>query len=657
MSDALGIDPTPPRAGVAVASAYDRRAGERVKLEGEQLAAVHAREATVALSAGAGSGKTTVLVERFLDLVLSDGVSPLGILAVTYTERAAAEMKERIVRRFEERGDDANRRAAESAYISTIHGFCARLLRENPLAAGVDLGFEVIDELRLGLFLDEELERLYGDEWFLNVMGVVPPRFGSKRPRLFELIRDVVFAAREFGKGVPAEESFTVDEHVAAAMRRLDEYLEREWGAARAALCGIAAAVSALTVSGPARTKAHARICELLGQLASLGALDPAWAREFCENTSFTAGVKDVDARAAIKAVLDPSRATMKALADFDRAAEERIERETIAPLKAGLYARARELRTRYERFKAERSLLDFEDLQRIALRLLARPEVRAEYAGRFRHVLLDEAQDTNDVQKALVDLLLGGADQSLFAVGDVKQAIYGFRGANVALFQGIHRGAGAGRLSLRDNYRSRAEVLGFANAVGGALWADGSLEFEELLPKFAYRESSHPAPRVELLLVEKRTVVDPRTGKEKAEDAEVSRLREGIAIAERVRRLVEGGDGVPPVEIYDAREKGYRRARYGDVAVLASRRTHFAVYERAFWELGVPVVADGGKGFFSGREIQDVLNALRVVANPLDDVALVAALRSPLFGWSDADLVRLRQAAGRRSLWKAVSG
>src|SRR6476660_2043247 len=119
----------------------------------EQLAAIRARGPVVTVSAGAGSGKTSVLVERFIDLVQRDGVSPLEILAITFTEKAAAEMKERIVRRFEERKDVANRRQAEAAYISTIHGFCARILRENPLAARLDPSFRVMDDVTRNVFL------------------------------------------------------------------------------------------------------------------------------------------------------------------------------------------------------------------------------------------------------------------------------------------------------------------------------------------------------------------------------------------------------------------------------------------------------------------------------------------------------------------------
>jgi ATP-dependent helicase/nuclease subunit A len=142
----------------------DRRSGKRPAFSAEQDAAIRARAPLVTVSAGAGSGKTTVLVERFIDLVQRDDVSPLEILAITFTEKAAAEMKERIVRRFEERGDVANRRLAEAAYISTIHGFCSRMLREHPLAARLDPSFRVMDEVTRNVFIDEYLEQLYKDD-------------------------------------------------------------------------------------------------------------------------------------------------------------------------------------------------------------------------------------------------------------------------------------------------------------------------------------------------------------------------------------------------------------------------------------------------------------------------------------------------------------
>jgi ATP-dependent helicase/nuclease subunit A len=634
---------------------YHPHAAERLSLKGEQLAAVKASSPVVALSAGAGSGKTTVLVERFLDSVTSDGVSPSNILAITFTEKAAAEMKERIIRRFEERGDDLNRRRAEAAYISTIHGFCARLLRENPLAAGVDPAFGIVDDMRLGFFLDEEHERMLEDDWFLNVRGLFSSGYGARQDKLFELITDCVFKPREFGRGISDEESWDVDHHVAAAMRRLDEYSMVSWRKARSALIGASDVIITAAVSGPKSTEQHRRVCEMLGTLPSLEAFDATWAGEFLDLTRFTGGVKDIGVRGAIKSVTDPVRDLFKKIVGIDRAGEEESEREDIAPLKVRIYDHASILRERYERMKSEQNLLDFEDLQRLALRLLDDPHVRSEYASRFRHILLDEAQDTNHVQKAIVNAIQRDTDQCLFAVGDLKQSIYGFRGADVSIFRDIHQSAGEGRLQLRDNYRSRTEVIEFINATGEMLWRDDELiEYSPLLCKFAYEQVEPPTTRVEMLLVEKQRA-DSEAGREKSDDSAIAHEREAFAIAMWIRRIVDGDDDAVPLIVYDRRARSYRRAQYGDIAILASRRTHFSIYERVLSELGIPVVADGGRGFFSGREVQDILAALRVVANPYDEIALLAALRSPLFGWSDEDLVMLRRVA-RQDLWAACA-
>lgn len=630
--------------------------GTRPSLEGEQLVAVTTVGPVVALSAGAGSGKTTVLVERFLNFVTNDSVSPLSILAITYTEKAAAEMKERIIRRFEESGDELNRRRAEAAYISTIHGFCARLLRENPLAAGIDPTFQIIDDMRKGLFLDEERNRMLEDQWFLDVRGLFAPRGRSRQDRLFELVRDCVFQAREFGAGVPEEQAWNIDQHVAAAMRRLDEYCAKSWRETRDALLSISDCVATAVVGGPKSMEQHKRLCELLTTLATLDTFDVAWGREYIDLTGFTRGIKDVDVRAMIKATTDPARVVLKTIVSIDRAAEEETERDDIAPLKVGIYRHAQELRDRYEQMKTEQSLLDFDDLQRLALRLLERVEIRAEYASRFKHILLDEAQDTNHVQKAIIDALGGGRDQCLFAVGDIKQSVYGFRGADVSLFSEMHRGAGTGRLQLRDNYRSRSGIIAFVNAVSTLMWrGDPLIEYVPLICKSDYGSVPPPVSAVEMVLVEKRQA-DPVNGREKADDSDVVHEREALAIAIRIRRIVEGADGVAPAMVYDRHTRAYRKANYGDIAILASGRTHFAAYERALGDLGIPAVADGGRGFFSGREVQDLLAALRTIANPYDEVALLAALRSPLFGWSDEDLVSLRLAAPR-DLWRALAG
>jgi ATP-dependent exoDNAse (exonuclease V) beta subunit len=615
----------------------------------EQLAAIRARAPLVTVSAGAGSGKTTVLVERFIDLVQRDGVSPLEILAITFTEKAAAEMKERIVRRFEQLDDVANRRMAEAAYISTIHGFCSRILREHPLAARLDPSFRVMDEVTRNVFLDEYLDQLYKDDWYVETEPMITKRFESMRPRLFELIVDAAFLPDEFGMAVVTEASLTLEQHVAAAVERTRAYRDDQWALARQRLLDAETLIAGATVSGGKSRASHAIICELIRRLRRDSERDAALASDFLANTGFTRGVQD-GSRDDIKEVLAGVKPTFEACEALDLSSVEQQEREIFAPIKVGIYKHAAELRRLYEEFKHQHGLLDFTDMQRRALELLDDAAVRESYARRFKHIVLDEAQDTNDVQMRLIDKLRDGR-QSLFAVGDVKQSIYGFRGANVEIFQSLHVIPGGARddsqLSLADNYRSRSGIIELVNEVGNRFWSEGDIQYEPLSATFDY-ETHGSDPRAEVWFIDQPDIVDEK-GKEKREPVEETREREGVAIADWIRRAV---DGPEPLVVYDRTADSYRPARYADIAILSNTRNPFPAFERALADLGIPFVKDGGREFFSGREVQDILAALRVIDNPLDDLSLLTALRSPLFGWGDRDLARLRTAAGGRALW-----
>ena len=624
----------------------------------EQLAAIRARGELITVSAGAGSGKTRVLVERFIDLVQRDGVSPLEILSITFTEKAAAEMKERIVRRFEEREDVANRRQAEAAYISTIHGFCSRILRENPLAARLDPSFRVMDELTQNIFLDEQLEAMYRDAWYVEHDQLFKSkRWESDWPLLFELIVEAAFLPAEFGTLGATEAGCTAEQHFETAMRRFRDYWAAQWANAAEQLLGIESLVTGSVITG-ARASAHAKMCDVIATLRITATPDRDLAEQFVANTGFTGGLNGQAGADEIRDVIKALRPMFKAYSALDVPELERVEREVFAPLKVGIYERAASLRASYEEFKHQHGFLDFEDMQRRALDLLGDESVRERYARHFKHILLDEAQDTNDVQMRIIDRLRDDR-QSLFAVGDVKQAIYGFRGANVEIFQGLCTGViprsarnDAVHLTLADNYRSRAGVIDFVNSVGERLWDDHSIRFEPLVPKFDY-EAHGTDPHCELWLVEQVKVPDAE-GKLRLEKADDVREREGVALAAWIRDTVEGNK---PLTVYDREKREYRRARYGDIAILSGTRTPFPAYERALADLGIPFVKDGGREFFRGREVLDLLAALRVIDNPLDDMSLLAALRSPLFGWGDRDLVRVRVAAGVRSLWYGLSG
>src|SRR5687768_2992857 len=296
----------------------------------EQLAAIRARAPLVTVSAGAGSGKTTVLVERFIDLVQRDGISPLEILAITFTEKAAAEMKERIVRRFEERGDTASRRLAEAAYISTIHGFCSRILREHPVAAPLDPSFRGMDEVTRNVFLDEYLEQLYKDDWYVDTEPLITKRFESMRPRLFELIMDAAFMPDEFGTAVAGEAGLTLEEHVAAAVERTRGYWDERWDVARRSLLETEALIAGATVGGDKSRASHGIVCGLIARLHHVSDRDANLAKQFLGNAGFTAYVRDGSAE-AIRRVFDVVKPIFKACKDLDIAEIEQQERETFA--------------------------------------------------------------------------------------------------------------------------------------------------------------------------------------------------------------------------------------------------------------------------------------------------------------------------------------
>ena len=622
----------------------------------EQLAAIQARNPVITVSAGAGSGKTSVLVERFIDLVQRDGVSPLEILAITFTEKAAAEMKERIVRRFEELGDVVNRRLAEAAYISTIHGFCSRILREHPLAARLDPSFRVMDEITRNVFLDEFLEELHKDAWYVDTKDRIAKRFESPRDRLIELIEEAAFLPDEFGTAVTTEADFTLEEHVKAAVDRTRDFWDGQWAEARDRLLAAEALIRDVSVRGPKSRDSHAIIVGLIARLRTRAERDARWAADFLANTGLTRGVND-GARDDIKAVFEAVKPTLEECAELDLAVVERVERDTFAPIKVGIYRCAVELRRRYDEFKRQHGLLDFTDMQRCALELLDDEAVRDTYARSFKHVVLDEAQDTNGVQMALIEKLLDER-HSLFAVGDVKQSIYGFRGALGVIPSGAlqarsrndTRSARNDSLSLVDNYRSRAGIIDFVNEVGVRFWADGDIRYEKLAAKFDYAPNAVD-PSVDVWFID-QPKIEGDDGKEKREPVEETREREGVVIAQWIRETVDGKD---PLVVYDREKKSYRPARYGDIAILSNTRNPFPAFERGLADLGIPFVKDGGREFFSGHEVQDILAALRVIDNPLDETCLLIALRSPLFGWGDRDLARLRNAAGGRALWYAL--
>jgi ATP-dependent helicase/nuclease subunit A len=588
----------------------------------EQARAIEARDRDVLLEAGAGTGKTLVLVERYCEAA-EEGAGIDGILAFTFTERAAAELRHRIRLELAERASRAAEageeerasrlgdmsRESERAWISTIHGFCRRLLASHPVALGLDPRFRVLDEAEADRIaqraFDDALEALVGRGdpeavRLVAAIGIAPLRDMVRTAH--DELRSLGRPDAELPDPQPSDPGIAVGALVDAARAALDETSGSRGGPAN--LDRIADAAQLERSSPPDE--------------ATLAALEL--------NSSAAAF----------------SGPACRRYRDAWKAARRAIVEHEMADLYLHLAELVRRFGQRFAELKGERSGLDFEDLQLEAVRLLGEhPRVTQGYRDRFRHLMVDEFQDTNEVQLALVRLL-AGPDTRVFAVGDEFQSIYGFRHADLRVFrrerERIREEAAerAELLPLSGNFRSVPDIVAAANFLGAALLG----EFREITVA-SPRGGERKAPAVELLLTPggrewKREELGIRLPGDYPSGPD--RIAEARCLAARLRELSDEG------------------VRRGDMVVLLRAFTHLAAFEEELESAGLAPYVVGGRGYWSQQQVDDVRRLLGVVANPLDDHCLLGALSSPACAVLPDTLWLLRRAAGGgRHLWPTI--
>ena len=587
---------------------------------GEQARAVLDAGGDLLLSAAAGSGKTSVLVERFVRHVLVEDVAPGRILAITFTEKAAGEMRQRarerlleIARDDAERDPVAARRArdaardVESTWISTIHGFCARLLRGHAVAAGLDPAFAVLDEAVARSVRDAAWEGAFAAWLEGGGDAALDLAAGFTADRLRIAITEVHDALRSAGQTrprLPAVSETPVPD--ADALR----------GAYRTAVAELAGADEKASIL---RARAALDRCgELLDTLGPGALPDPGG----LAGGAFKAGNTGALKTPVVQAYLEEHEA-------FHAACVRHRATGAVELLDDLLQRYA----SCYEARKQTRSGLDFDDLELLARDVLASsPAVRDAYRERFERILVDEFQDSNPLQVELFDLLSAG---QTFVVGDELQSIYGFRHADVGVFR-ARRAALAEReraLALTVNFRSDPEILAVVNAAFAPRFGEG---FAPLVPggEAAQREPA-AAPPVELLV----------TGTQGWDDVDLGELpraarwrhAEARLLAQRVRDLVDAGEAAPE-----------------DVVVLMRSTGDLPVYERALQDAGLQTLAAGGRGYWGRQVVRDLCAWLAALANPHDEEALYGVLASPLVGVS-TDALALIAEAGKGEAWRLI--
>ena len=595
-----------------------------------------------------------MLVERYLHILRQNPQLNIDqIVAITFTNRAANEMRERLRQELDSIlekccGEERLRwmrykRTLDGAVINTIHGFCARLLREFPVEARIDPQFLLLDQHDAAILLESAVEETLTDLISKEYERISQLAVGFGRGRLAEALSQLYLSVR--GQGLQLEElaQRTSAGHAepgayAQALIDLDRIM-MEYIRCNQVSETVEEKRSFARNNWPSLRQMLEQNCESLANYCNAIEAFRAAARP----SRVTAAIKSITERLDAQFWGTGKRAVLGLLPQlhFDRFAKD-YALEVISSLQ--------QVEKRYREKKQNLAALDFDDLQLHALELLEQPAVLTRVTRRYSFFLVDEFQDTNSIQRNLMHKLALGPRASranLFIVGDRKQSIYGFRGADVDIFQQTTQdlvAAGGIVQPLHLNFRSQPSLIYFTNYLFQRLFQCDSNEantdlaelgFVGFEPSNQQREQQDPPPLVELLM----------DTKEPLEDSLKAELTPSERDAKQVARRILSLTKTPAAATTENSLSGGGVCSYRDIALLFRAMTDVSVYERVLREANIPFQTIQGKGFYQREEISDLIQLLRFLDNKTDEIALAAVLRSPLGGISDNALLALRCA------------
>lgn len=681
----------------------------------QQETAIEKRNKNLLISAAAGAGKTAVLVERIIQRLLDEN-APVNVdqlLIVTFTNAAALEMKDRIARALKKKykikpqNQHIKRQLLllDKASICTLHSFCLEVIRKNyfhlqlPYGLTLDPRFRVADEIETTLLKIDVLEEFFEEEYSLqdpNFLRLVE-NYGGERDdqglqnlviRLYELsqsqphpgawLEEICFAFSKLSENEKISHLFT--QLLVKITGELNEAVD------------ILRQAQRLSVK-PGGPKVY--LANLEEEILQLDSLVSLIKRGFEEKGEKELGIIFSEVNAVTFGKLKPCRNEVEEQIKLDvqalrneskkiiqeiqtnftgRSPEELLQDlAEISPLMETLALLVEGFKERYLKAKFTRNIIDFSDIEHFALRLLLEEgekipsptRLALELKSRFQEVMIDEYQDINSVQDAILQLVARDDRANLFMVGDVKQSIYGFRLAEPSLFLQKYRQYGQAenlcteRILLSQNFRSRDFILNGVNylfrqimtpELGGIPYlSEAELVYGACYPP----EDSREERRVEVHLIERKdkdqSDYEDVLEKDDLEDLNALQL-EARVIAERIKELIK------KEKVWDEKQGAYRPVEYQDIVILLrSTKTSAITFLDEFRYLGIPAYAEVGTGYFIAQEIQTMIALLQIIDNPRQDIPLAAVLRSPLVGLSATELTMIRIRRPQGDFYQAV--
>lgn len=707
----------------------------------DQQKVIDLRDRNILVSAAAGSGKTAVLVERIIKMI-SEGENPVDVdklLIVTFTNAAAAEMRERILQAIEKKLDSMpdNKHLQKqmmlihSAQITTIHSFCLNVIRNHFNVIDLDPSFRIADEAELTLLRADVIEELLEDRYekaeedFTTFVECYAS--GKTDTALEELILQLY----HFSMSYPWPMDWLESQKESFRLESVDSLQETEW------MKGLLNYIKSMTGDLMCRNEQARELANGIGgpymydealQEDHLVIRQLMEAESYHQYSEVLESLKwkalsrkkdeDVDPtkREQVKAIRDEVK---KAVVDikknyFYQPEEEMLtDLQKVAPVMKVLIDLTVEFAERYAGAKEEKNLVDFNDLEHFALNILVKKEegvvvpsnVADDLSEYYEEILIDEYQDSNLVQETILTSIskerLGR--NNLFMVGDVKQSIYKFRLARPELFMekfhtySLEEGAKQ-RIDLHANFRSRAVVLACTNYIFEQIMTKqlGNIDYdddaalnpgavfepcydristttevllvtdeefdkqEELLASVDKKQSSESESGIEnndgKTEVKKENKIETnieKTELDKEQEEYTARELEARAIGLRIKELIQPETGL---KVWNKEKKCYETARYRDIVILLRTMSGWSqTFADTLMSMGIPAFSDTQSGYFSTIEIRTILNMLRIIDNPRQDIPLTAVLHSKMVGLTSTDLAIIRGVKDDCDMYDAV--
>ena len=668
----------------------------------EQQQVIDMRGKSMLVAAGAGSGKTAVLVERIIQII-SDENHPVNIdslLVVTFTNAAASEMKERIGAAIQTQllanpmSEHLYQQSLllQNAQITTLHSFCLDLVRQNFFRLGIDPSMKIVDEtenqLLLAETLDEVLEAHYLDSDGLETFIQLVDQYGGRED---EQLREVVLRLYQMAQSMARPEHWLTsisdnldidwlseaEQDVVHQLKRAQKQLIRALNLASAD-DGLAGYVSHIE-------QEYNWVSEVIQSFSNEQSMEwDSWNQ--CAYQLESGGfqrlpsVKKNSCDEELKEQVTDHRDLAKKIIEqlkvdyFSRPKEQLVaEIEQQAPIRSQLCRLVLELMTQFQRKKAEKGIMDFHDMEHFCYQLLYETandgstcysELANMLKTQYHEILVDEYQDINDLQESILSAV--SRDNNLFMVGDIKQSIYGFRMANPNLFAAKYHAfpqanvdsseetSSCVRIDLNRNFRCRRNVVNGVNEVFAQIMRGqhGDLLYDQDAALVYGADYPQPITGVAIPEEIQLMVVTDAEEEEFAIEQPLDTMEtEGAVICNEIQRLITSN-----AQVYDKKLNQYRTVTWRDIVVLLrSPKSAGTVYAKFMNDHGIPAAVDTGAGYFQAWEIQIVVSLLHLIDNPLQDIPLLAVLKAPFFQFSEDELAQMRMLLPRAYFYQCV--